>query len=301
MPRLLKTHVQERTNRIKALILSDGAFEEPLARLYLDLALQGKHSWTLQTYRLLCLYVGDGKEYKLYHPTLLQACLSVGNMELAQTIAQYLHKQNPSEPETLKLIQALQTRTQSTLPAYTPLAALSKHAQKTTKRNSSRHTLPGQWARILPTITPEKLEAIGYYTQRKKLLRAPRFYRDFLLTHFDEMILNYLFQHNRCVVVLAGALLELLLAVHLQEKLHITRFTIRKQAKYVFDLNLSELLIICTQKNLLPANALRLCQAARMQRNFIHPGKEILEHTRLSLTGARICFLAVLEVIDTLL
>lgn len=302
MSRLLKKDVQKRSNEIKSLILSDVPFTQPLTQLYLDLSQHGKHTWLVEVYYFLSLYVEKDKQPLLYHPALLQALLALGKIEQAKPVAYYLKKQNPVHPETLKFLKALQTRQESILAPYTAVASLSKYAQPSgPKKRPLADALPARWMRTLATITPEKLAALGYFLQRKKLKRTPLPYRDFLLSHFDEMTLNYLFQHNHSVVMLAGAMLEMLLSVHFLNCLHVKQVRVGKQRKYIFNLNLSELIDLSVQKKLLPEAAIRLCRAARMQRNFIHPGKEILEHTRLSAAGAQVCFLAVLETIDALL
>jgi len=299
MFRLQKAQIRKRMEAIKALILTEQPFSEPLARLYLDLTLQGSHAWVVETYHFLCLYIPEDKEYLLYHPALLQGLLNQNEIKQAQIVMRYLAKHMPEHSETKKFIQSFNVQTKSTLPAYTPLTSLSKYAQKPiSKTVGKQHQLPPQWTRFLPTITPQELEKIGYYTQCQKLLKIPRLYRKIITANFDEMILNYLLHHYRSVVVLSGALLEMLLAVYLYHFLQLRRVQVGLQKKYIFNLNLSELIQVVEQKKLLPAKVLRLCHSARVQRNFIHPGKEILEKTHLSSSGAQICFLAVLEMID---
>lgn len=302
MVRLLKTQLQQHTDKIKSLILSGLPFEKQLAQLYIALSLNKKHTWIVQTYHLLSLYIDASQQARLYHPALLQALISLGQIPQAHAVATKLHELNPNDKETLKLIRSLQVQKRTALPVYTPLANLSKHAQKTTHcARLPKPTLPARWQKVLPTITPEKLAEIGYYSQRKKLLKASKPYRPVLVTLFDEMMLNYLFEQEHCVAVVAGALLEVLLACQLQPLLRTQRVNIGKQNKYLFELNLSELLDIYTQKKLLPASTLQLCQATRMQRNFIHPGKKIMASHPLSIGGIRVCLLAVSEAIDTLL
>ena len=154
----------------------------------------------------------------------------------------------------------------------------------------------------MPHITPAHLDALGYYTTRKHLMHVPQKYRQTLLNNFDELMLNYSFQYHRVVVALSGSLLEVLLAMHLQEKCHVNKITHKgKHSKNIWQASLYELIHFYTAKQLLPPPILRLCKAARLQRNFIHPGKEICEQVVLTPAGAQICFLAVLEVINCLL
>ena len=299
MPRLQKAQVRKRIEEIKSLILMEQPFFEQLARLYLDLTLQGNHSWVLQTYHFLCLYVPEDKQYLLYHPALLQALLDQKEIKQAQVVMRYLDKHMPNNPEAKKFIHSFDVHTKSTLPDYTPLTLLSKYVKKvSSKSNKKQYHLPKKWTCLLVTITPQKLEKIGYYVHYKKLLKIPRIYRKIITTNFDEMILNYLLHHYRSVVVLSGALLEMLLAIYLYHFLQLRRVQIGPQKKYIFNLNLNELIQVCEQRKLLSSKTLRLCNSARMQRNFIHPSKEILEKTHLSASGAQICFLAVLETID---
>ena len=300
MPKLLKTQVQQHTDKIKHLILSQKAFAKPLAELYTMLRLQAKYEWMAQTYHLLLIYTNEQQTKQLYHPALLQALLSLGQMQEAQQIGNFLLQQNPNDPETLKLLKSIHSRKESSLPAYTPLATLSKYTVSKTAYKKTP-VLPVDWQAKLAAITPDRLTALGYYAKYKQLGRAPKTYRSILRTQFDELTLCYLLQLNRSVIAVTGALLEMLLAIHLQEKYKINRITIGTQHKKVFDLNLHELISVYAKKNLLSSSTLRLCRAARMQRNLIHPGKELLEKKCLTPSGVQICFLAALEVIDELL
>ena len=301
MPKLLKTHVQQYTYKIKHLILSAQPFDAVLAKLYTQLRLQGKHTWIIQTYQLLSLYTDEKQAVFLYHPALLQAFLSMGETKQAQKVARILLKYYPEDPETKKLAHALKIRKETSLPNYTPLAALSRYAKQAVHAPKTVGHLPSTWEKKLACLTPEKLNELGYYSKQKQLARAPKLYRAILRYGFDELIGCYLFQLDRSVVGLSGALLEMLLAMHLQHALGLKYIQFGGQRKKVFDLNLHELLTVYSQKKLLPAQVLNLCRAARAQRNFIHPGKEFLEKNRLTPSGVQVCFLAVLETIDALL
>lgn len=298
MARIYKKDIQKQTDDLKILLLSGQDIRIPLADLYNLLRIYAKHRWIIEVYQLLSLYT-ENKE-SLYHPALLQAFISLKLLEPAKQIAQVLATQNPHDPETCKFLKSLQVRTSSTLPDYTPLAHLSRYAQsRPGPKTRAARQLPSKWSLLLSTITPQKLQDLGYYAKCKQLRRAPKTYQQTLLETFDELILNYLFQNNRSCVSLAGALLETLLAIHVQQAFHLQQASFGKQTKDIFDCNLNELLLLCSHHKALPDNTLRLCRAARMQRNFIHPGKEITEKSRLAPTGAHICFLAVQETIDT--
>ena len=302
---MLKTDLQRRTEEIKRLILSGQPFEEALTRLYIELQLQAKHRWLLQTYQLLSLYVPPAKQERLCHPALLQASLLLKDYAMAKRLANILQRRNPSNPETRKLMLGLTAYTENTLPDYTPLATLSKYAASNKKfahKSRVKHELPISWVKKMAQLSPDVLEQLSYYDKCKQLRRAPKAYRQVLQDSFDELLLNYLFQHDRAVVVLAGSFLEMLLMLHAYHTLHIRKLTCKgKDSKLVFNCSLHELIAYYYSKQLLPEKALRLCRAARMQRNYIHPGKEIMENHPLSPTGSQVCLLAVLETIDALL
>ncbi len=300
MSSLLKNTCQRRVEHIKTAILSGRPFEDDLERLYTDLRLSAQYRQMVQIYQLLRLYVPEGKNESLYHPALLQAFISLQMTEEAIQCTRILQRLNPQDPEIKKLTTGLKIRQESTLPSYTPISTLSHYAQRTAGAHCPSK-LPDAWQTKLGRITPQSLAHVDYFRKQKQLARVPKIYRTLLLEQFDELILNYLLEHIRSVVVLSGALLELLLAFYLHEKLHLTQAAPNgKKPKAVFDLNLSDLLSIYAQKQLLPAHVLRLCRAARMHRNYIHIGKEIVEKNPLRPTAQQICLLAVLETIDAL-
>lgn len=302
MERLLKTEVTRRTDEIKQLLLTGKSFEKPLARLYQDLRLQAKHTWIIQTYRFLLLYANEKQAVRLLHPALLQAFLMTDDTRNAHQIAGGLLAKYAEDPETKKLIKSLQSRQETVLPPYTALTSLiSKDIQKAPHKKPKQTTLPVKWKEQFNRLNADTLQELGYYPKYKKLDRAPRPYRQILQANFDELFICYILQLDRSVVGLAGALLEMLLALHLEWKYQIKKVTLGSQHKKIFDLSLHELLQFYQQEQLLPPKILHLCHAARAQRNFIHPGKEIIENNRLTPSGRQICFLAVMEVIEELL
>lgn len=304
MTRILKSQVKNRTDEIKRLILSEQPFEKELARLYTDLRLAAKHAWTVEVYRLLLLCVPDGQKARLYHPALVQAFVSLGQKRHARAVGQALLRKNPADPETRKLLSALAARSENALPPYTPLAALSKYAARAKPAPKNNHALcvPPAWRQAADGLTPQRLQELGYYAKKEQIARAPRVFRAALERDFDELVLNYLFDNRRAVVVLAGSFLEILMAMHLRRRLKIKNIAANgKPARDVFDLTLHDLIAIYAERKLLPEQLLRLGRAARVQRNFIHPGKELLEQSGITPAGARLCFLTVLEAMDALL
>ena len=303
MQRLLKPAVQKRAEEIKQLILKDQPFEQQLGTLYTDLRLAGKHAWAVEVYQLLLLYIPPRHKQKLFHPALLQAFLSLGHTAPAQQMVQQLLKQNPSDQETRKLSTGLRMRAEHTLPPYTPMASLSKYAQdgSCAAHKKRPENLPETWQKSFQHITPAKLQEIGYFAKRRQLARTPQTYRTALIQTFDELACCYLMKHYHAVAALSGAMLEILLALLIHKKCKVKKIACSgKKPQALFDLHLNELITICSEKALLCAATLKLLRAARMQRNFIHPGKELLQRSKLTPAGARVCFLAVLEVTDEL-
>jgi len=300
MARLLKAEVIRRTDEIKLLLLANKPFKLPLGRLYEDLRLQSKHVWIIQTYRLLLLYANEKQAKTLLHPAVLQAFLLLGHTQQAQQIATMLSVKYPSDPETKKLIISLKSRQENILPAYTALSSFSNHIRPQSNKKSAGLTLPTKWKGLSLQLDTKKLQELNYAAKYKRLNRAPHPYRKILQDNFDELIMCYLLKLDRALIGLSGALLEMILIVHLYQKHQLKKITIKNQHKKIFDLSLAELLDIYHQKQLLPPNILQLCRAARTQRNFIHPGKEISEKSHLTSSGTQICFLAVMETIDAL-
>ena len=303
MVRSSKNDIQHRADEIKQLILSGQPFAKMLAQLYTELRLQACYNQMIATYRLLLLYTDKKQTIHLYHPALLQAFIQNGQTREALKVGKVLLHQNPHDPETLKLMKSLQLHKEGHLPAYTSLTRLSRYTlyikpnKQNSKTNDLIHTLKGR----LQAITPQKLEELNYYEKRKQLNTVPQPYRTAVQENFDEFLICYLLGLERSVVGVAGTLLEMLLSIHLYRENKQKKYLINKQHKQVFELSLNELLCIYHQQKLLPKSVLNLCRAARTQRNFIHPGKEVLEKERLTAGGVQICFLAVMETIDALL
>lgn len=303
MSSLLKADVQRSGDEIKRLILSRRPFEDKLFRLYTDLRLSAQHDQLIGLYHFLRLYTGPRKTTRLYHPALLQALILREYSQEALKVGQSLLRKNSRDLETKKLMKSLQVRRDGQLPAYTPLMVMSRYARHIRQDKQQGNALCSNnlWEERLRQITPQKLEELGYYEKKKQLDTLPLPYRTVLQENFDEFLICYILGLERSVIGLTGTLLEMLFALHLYKKQKRKKYLINKQHKNIFELSLNDLLVLYNRQRLLPKPILHLCQAARTQRNFIHPGKEVLEKQRLTLGGVQICFLAVMETIDCLL
>lgn len=291
-----------RADEIKRLMLRGAPFTAELTRLYTDLRLAARYADLLKIYRLLLTFAPDGMENELAHPAVAQAFMARGEYDRAEEITKTLLARDPGEPEAKKLKLSLQTRRETQIPPYTPLAALSKYAEKHSSGRTPSGPVPRAWTRAAERLTSQKLEEIHYFSAKALLARAPKARRAALEKCFDELALNYLFDNRRAIAALSGAFLEMLLAVYLQSKLKLKKITPpggkRKDAA---ELSLYELIAFCAEKRLLPQHILRLGRVARMQRNFIHPGKELTGGCPLTPAAARVCWLAALELTDALL
>lgn len=291
-----------RADEVKRLMLRGAPFASELARLYTDLRLAARYADLLKIYRFLLTFAPEGTETELAHPAVAQAFMAQKNYRQAEKINQTLLAKNPADPEARKLALSLQTRRETQIPPYTPLAALSKYAQKRCAERAPSGPLPRAWKRAADRLTPQKLQEIHYFSAKTLLARAPKARRDALERCFDELTLNYLFDNRRAVAALSGAFLEMLLTAYLQNKLKLKKITLteglRKNAE---ESSLHELIAFCAEKRLLPEHILRLGRVARMQRNFIHPGKELTSDCPLTPAATRVCWLAVLELTDALL
>ena len=303
MKRLLKNRVKEETDDIKRRMLTGLPFERPLYALYEQLRTSGKHAWTVQTYRILLLYASEQQKKILLHPALLQGFMALGQLRQARSIAKHLLNKNPADPETRKLLRGLCARAEYSLPPYTPLAALSPYAAGNKTLFCSRKThLPVKWKKAPEIFSDKNLQKLGYFEKRKQLARAPRSCRAALEETFDELTASYLLSSYRAAAALAGAMLETLLALHIKNTLKTQKISVSgRGVQNIFDLNLHDLAACCAAYNLLTPHTLKLIGAARGQRNFIHPGKALLEQAGPTPAGVRVCLLAVLETADEVL
>lgn len=303
MPRISKIQFTQQVDAIRQRILHKEPFEKQLAHLYTQLRLYTQYNQLIQAYQLLCLYLPEQEHIRLYHSALLQAFLITGDIEQAKHISQILYSTNPQDPETNKLRQSVHLQTGHMLTPYTPLVNISHYARKTgSKAAKTAAKLPPSINEKLLQVTPSKLQQMGYIRKHKQLSRISRPYRPTAQKLFDEIILNYLLQNSRSVAVLSGAFLELLLASYFHDTLGIKHIPSSvRQHKDIFSCNLNELIAYATKKQCLTPATLHLCRAARLQRNFIHPGKEIAGNAPLTANGMQVCFLAVMEIIDELL
>ena len=304
MGHLLKSQVKKETDNIKHRMLAGLAFEKPLYGLYERLRTQRQHAWTVQVYRLLLLYANAGQKRALFHPALLQAFMALGQARQARAVAKQLLAKNPADPETRKLLRGLSARAENALPPYTALAALSPYASGGKKPSSRacKTPLPAKWKKAPDIFSDENLQKLGYFEKRKQLARAPRACRSALKETFDELTASCLLGNYRAAAAMAGAMLEMLLALHIKKSLKTQKISVSDRSpQNIFDLNLHDLAACCAAYNLLSPHTLKLIGAARGQRNFIHPGKALLEQAGLTPAGARVCLLAVLETSDEVL
>lgn len=294
-------HAYARADKIKRLMLQGKPFADDLAGLYTDLRLAKRCGDILKIYRLLLSCAPEGTEEELAHPAVAQAFIVQKNYCQAEKITQILLAKNPADPEAQKLKLSLQTRRETQIPPYTPLSALSKYAARPSARIQTGR-VPARWMAAAQTLLPDRLADMHYFEAKTLLARAPRARRAALEQCFDELALNCLFDNRRAVAALSGAFLEMLLATHLQSELKLKKIILPSGLrKNTEELSLHELIAFCAQKQLLPEHILRLGRVARMQRNFIHHGKELTADCPLTPAAARLCWLAALELTDALL
>ena len=303
MTRLLKAQVKHNCDEVKRLMLAGEPFQKQLYRLYEKLRADGKYTWTAEVYRLLLLCASDEQKEQLLHPALLQAFMALGQTRKAHAIAAKLLRKNPADPETRKLLRGLSARAENTLPPYTPLAALSSYAAgKQRAPRSKTAPFPSAWENAAQLFSKDNLQKLGYFDKQKQFARAPRARRAALTETFDELVSSYLLGNYRASAALAGAMLETLLALHIRRRKKKKKISVAgKAGQHIFDLTLYDLAACCAEHGLLTPHILKLIGAARGQRNFIHPGKALLEQGGLTPAGARVCLLAVLETADEVL
>lgn len=102
--------------------------------------------------------------------------------------------------------------------------------------------------------------------------------RSIFLRDYNELVFNYLTNQSKSTILLCGTLIELLLLYILDlNKIIKYRVGSKQEEKKAEEMNISEMLEVCTKEKLLHNTSQKIIDGVKNFRNFVHPGKELRE------------------------
>jgi tetratricopeptide (TPR) repeat protein len=160
--------------------------------------------------------------------------------------------------------------------------------------------LNDKWLKGFENLSLTVLNEFGYFEIKTRLNKVNKKFRDLILRDFDELVINHVIKNEKTVVVLSGSLIEALLTYHCEKK-KILKIKYQKGNKTIHknlhDCDLGDLLTFFEQQNVLGDLIVHLGNISRIQRNYVHPGKELREKDTLDDSKAELCFISTLEII----
>lgn len=102
--------------------------------------------------------------------------------------------------------------------------------------------------------------------------------KDIFIRDYNELISNFLSNQSKTVVLMSGTIIELLL-LYILELNNITKYSVgpKGKNKKVEEMDISEMLEVCTNENLIHNAPQKFIDGMKNFRNFVHPGKELRE------------------------
>ncbi len=161
-------------------------------------------------------------------------------------------------------------------------------------------TINPNWVSALTNLDSALLENLGYFEAKVKISKIKKTIRENLDRDIDELYINYVLKNSKSVVVLSGSVVELLLIYFLEKKkIKIVNYQLGERTvnKKLYECDLSDLLNYCECSNHLKNIVVHLGNISRLNRNYIHPGKELRENDPLNFVKANLCFSATLEIL----
>lgn len=161
-----------------------------------------------------------------------------------------------------------------------------------------------EWIDGFENIDIEKLEKTGYFEILQKIRKINKKFKLLIERDFNELTFNYLVGNEKSVIVIAGSLVEAILIYHCEKKkvkkinYQIQNKTIQKD---LYDCDLGDLLNCFEQGKIMSNLLVHLGNISRINRNFIHPGKEIKEVEKLDQSKSDLCYISAIEIIKKLI
>lgn len=157
------------------------------------------------------------------------------------------------------------------------------------------------WVDALSGLNAEALEEHDYFGVKEKISKIKKAFRENLERDIDELYINYILKNSKSVIILSGSVVELLLIYYLEKKkIKEVSYSLGKRTvnKKIYDADLSDLLNYCDKEDILKNITVHLGNISRLNRNYIHPGKELRENDPLNFMKANLCFSAALEILN---
>lgn len=136
-----------------------------------------------------------------------------------------------------------------------------------------------EYIQKIQSITLAELKELEYSNVLKYLHKIKdKTIKKIFIRDYHELIFAYLSGQAKSVILLSGSIIELLLLYLLKTK-NITNYYLesKKKQKKTSEMDISELLEVCIQEQLLHKTPQSFVDGMKQFRNFIHPGKEIRE------------------------
>ena len=131
----------------------------------------------------------------------------------------------------------------------------------------------------LNDFTVQKLNEIDYIEIQKKLSKIKdKKIKNVFTRDYNELVFNYLSNQSKTVIIMSGTIIELIL-LYILEKNDINKYSLvnTKKSKKVEDMNITEMLEVCTLEKLINNAPQKFIDGVKNFRNFVHPGKELRE------------------------
>jgi tetratricopeptide (TPR) repeat protein len=170
--------------------------------------------------------------------------------------------------------------------------------------NLQPKTINPTWIKALSELDSDLLESLEYYDIINRVKKVKKSIRKPLERDIDELYINHILKNDKAVIVLSGSVVELLLIYYLEkkktEKINYQRGN-RKVEKKLYESDLGDLLNYCEENNHLKNIVVYMGNISRLNRNYIHPGKELKDGESLTTSQANLCFAATLEILKAII
>ena len=161
-----------------------------------------------------------------------------------------------------------------------------------------------KWMEGFDRLNSDTLNGIHYFEIIDKIEKINKNYKDKILRDFNELVINYILQNNKAVIVLSGSLIELIF-VYICEKEKVKEISYMNNEKVItrslYDAVLIDFIEYFKHTNKYKKNIINISDLTRIYRNLIHPGNEIKNKEELNDSKMESSFHLVLEFIEHVL